>query len=171
MQPQFYQRDHLRFAFEILNQFGAEECKYAVIYPMQPEHISRLLEGKDVFCKYVGRARKLRLCNGTKVLFYASGGSYEIRGEAVIAEVAFYFPSELLDLYRTRLFITESELGSYQNRRPRRAKEPLLVLTLKAIRRFNTLIRMKRPVTVAGLTLTRNQYDALLGNTRVGSSH
>jgi hypothetical protein len=45
----------------------------AVIYPILPEHIKRLYEGKNVFCKYVGE-RPLNIPIGGKLIFYQSWG-------------------------------------------------------------------------------------------------
>lgn len=145
------------------NQFSSEDCKYAVVYPIRPEHIARLVGGKDIFCKYIGKHRRTKICRGTRLLFYASGGSYEIKGEGIVERIAFHSLDELLKLYRKRLFITEDELVAYKNKFPRPAEEPLLVLALKKIRKFETPIRIPKAVTMAGLSLTKDQYEALIG--------
>lgn len=136
-----------------------KEPKYAVIYPLLSEHIDRLLRGRDIFCKYVGNKRP-NLIEGSKVIFYASRGEFELSGEAVIRRIEFLSPSEIELKYRDRLFITSDELQAYRGQRPPEWK--LVVLTLGRTRKYSKPIRMDKYVTMAGQTLTKEGYDRLI---------
>ncbi len=137
-----------------------KEPKHAVIYPFLPEHIERILNGKDVICKYSGRG-KPNLSEGSKVLFYASGGSLEMRGEAIIRKIEFLTPRQMLSTYERRLFLTPAEVERYRGLRS--PDQSLLVLTLFRIRRFKRPIKKAKYVTMAGETLTQEQYERMLG--------
>ena len=140
-----------------------EEYKYAVIYPLLPEHISRILNGKSVFCKYIGKPQRLRIREGTILIFYSSGGSHEIVGEAEVTKVEFCSVEETLEKYRKGLFLTEEELMAYSGRFLRPRDEPLLVMSLRGAHEYSVPIRLPKPVTMSGMTLTEDQYKATLG--------
>ena len=147
----------------IMKPLEENEYKYAVVYPLRPEHIARILGGKTTFCKYIGKPQRLRVREGTKLIFYSSGGFHEIVGEAEIDEVGFHSIEAALEKYRKSLFLTEEELVAYRGRFLRPSDEPLLVMSLKGIRKYRNPIRLEKPITMSGLTLTEEQYGELLG--------
>jgi hypothetical protein len=136
-----------------------KEPKYAVIYPLLSDHIDRLFGGKDIFCKYVGNKRP-SLMEGNKIIFYASRGKFELVGEAVIRGIEFLSPSEIESKYKNRVFITSDELQTYRGQRPTEWK--LIVLTLERLKKYAMPIRMAKYVTMAGQTLTKEEYDKLI---------
>lgn len=135
-----------------------KEAKYAVIYPILGKHAKRILGGKGVFCKYVGRGVP-SIVTGSKILFYVSHSNFEIVGEGRISKLEFLVPSEILTKYRGKLFLSRKELSEYQRNRPQDRK--LLVAVLTGIRKFTTPIISPHPVTMAGETLTQEQYENL----------
>lgn len=65
-----------------------KERKVAVIYPLLHENIERILRGKDVFCKYIGKGNPGFKVED-KLLFYESGGQFRVVGEATIRTIEF----------------------------------------------------------------------------------
>ncbi len=138
-----------------------KEPKYAMIYPFIRDHIQRIFEGRDVICKYTGRGTP-NITTGSKILFYASGGEFELLGDADIRTMQFVTPSEIVPKYRRRLFISQEELEKYRgSRSPERT---LLVLELSGVRKFPKAIKMEKYVTMAGQTLDREQYRKVLSS-------
>jgi hypothetical protein len=130
----------------------------AVVYPLLPEHIERLLKGKDVFCKYVGE-KPPSVSVGGKLIFYQSGGGKCLVGEATIDRIEFMTPDTIMKEFRDRLFITPDELNKYRGDRPE--SKMLLVLLLSQVRRYETPVKPPKVVTMAGCTLSRDQYRKL----------
>lgn len=141
--------------------FDESDCKYAVIYPISPELIGRITGKRNVFCKYIGKPQRTRICKGTKLMFYASGGSYEVTGEATVRQVDLLSPADAVGRYRDRLFISKSELDDYTRKFLRPNGALMLVLVLAEIRRYKTPIKLPKPVTMAGLSLTKEKYETL----------
>jgi hypothetical protein len=134
-----------------------KERKVAVIYPLLHEHIERIFQGKDIFCKYVGKGIP-RIGFGSKLLFYVSGSRSEIVGEATIEAVEFLTPDEIIARYENRLFITKEELDNYRKLRDRPPDRKLIVLSLSKIRKYDRPRRMPKVVTMAGRTLSKDEY-------------
>jgi hypothetical protein len=137
-----------------------KETKYAIIYPVLREHANEILSGKNVFCKYVGKGVP-SLDIGSRILLYVSHSNFEIVGEGRILKLEFMTPSEILEKHGERLFLSRKELSEYQGNRP--SDRRLLVATLSNIKKFGKPIRRSRPITMAGETLTLEQYKSLLG--------
>ena len=138
-----------------------ERHKEATIYPLLPKHIERIFEGRDVFCKYVGKGRP-RIGEGSKILFYASGGRFEVLGEAIVQVIEFLTPKEAAAKYEERLFITNEELENYRKQRGRPPGKKLLVLRLTNVIRYDKPHKLSKAVTMAGQTLTDIEYRKLL---------
>jgi len=132
-----------------------------MIYPLLPEHIERIFQGKKIFCKYTGKGTP-KLHIGNKLLFYASGGIYEIRGEGTITDVEFLTIEEILEKYKEHLFITPSELVSYSKKWERPENRKLLVLTLKSVKRYPKPVKVSKSVTMTGLGLNKRFYQKIL---------
>lgn len=136
-----------------------KEPKYGIIYPLLPNHIKRILGGKDIFCKYIGRGVP-SIQEGSKVLFYESGGTFQLKGEATIRQIEFLSPENIVSKYRSRLFISTTELEGYRANRPKERK--LLVLSLTHVRRFSRPVELDKYVTMAGQTLDKERYEELV---------
>lgn len=131
-----------------------------IIYPIMKEHFERLESGKDVFCKFVGSGNpKVKI--GDKILFYRSGGSKEIVGEATITEMEYLAPDAAASKYGDRLFITKDELKRYVDQRDRPEGKKLLVFVLKDVRKYRKPFKMEKPITMAGLTVTKKVYKGI----------
>jgi hypothetical protein len=131
----------------------------AIVYPLLPEHIERLLKGKNIFCKYVGE-RPPNVTVGGKLIFYQSGGEKHLVGEAIIDRIEFMTPESIVKEFRDRLFITPDELDKYRGDRPESKK--LLVLFLSQVRKYKTPLKPPKVVTMAGCTLSKVQYRKLM---------
>ncbi|MEM4091326.1 MAG: DUF365 domain-containing protein [Thermoplasmatales archaeon] len=131
----------------------------AIIYPILPEHADRLFKGKDVFCKYVGE-RLPSITVGAKFILYLSGGSKQLVGEAKINDIKLMTVDEILKEFADRLFISADELERYRDNRPKEKK--LLVLLLSGIKKFSAPLTSPKVVTMAGCTLTKNEYKKLI---------
>lgn len=132
-----------------------------MIYPLLHEHIERIFQGKDVFCKYVGKGNP-GLKVGDKLLFYESRGQSRVVGEATIGTIEFLTPEEVIAKYGDRLFITKEELDNYRKLRCRPLDKRLMVLSLYNTRRYKEPFRTSKPVTMAGQTLSKEEYKMML---------
>lgn len=138
-----------------------KEHREVVIYPLLREHIERIFQGKDVFCKYVGRGIP-SIEVEDKLLFYASGSRGEVLGEATIKAIEFFTPEEIISKYEDRLFVTKNELDDYRRRRNRPLDKKLMVLSLSNITRYEKPFRTLKSLTMAGQTLSKTEYKKLL---------
>lgn len=135
-----------------------------VIFPVPKQFVDRLLtEKRNVFVKYVARSGLLRLSVKSRVLFYVSRSSKEIVGEGIIEETGFLTPNEALQKYGTKLFLNQTELEEYTYLQPNRdASKKMLVLALSKLRRYSKPKFINRPISMAGLYLTKKEYEDLL---------
>ncbi len=135
-----------------------------VIFPIPKQFVDRLLvDNRNVFVKYVPRITGLKIVPKDKVLFYASHSSKEIVGEGKIDEMLFLTPEEALQKYGERMFLNEKELSEYTLQQPRRdSQKKMLVLVLSGIRRYSEPRKLKKPITMAGQYLTREEYKRIL---------
>jgi len=135
-----------------------------VVYPIPLWFVDRLFVAhRSVFVKYVARTTNLRIAPKHKVVFYASHGSREVVGEGVIEAMEFLTPKEVLEKYSVKVFLSKDELMEYAMRQPKRTlSKKMLTLTLSKLKRYPQGIRYKRPLTMTGEYLTKEEYDALL---------
>ena len=147
----------------LTNDVAYWKKKYEIylIYPILPEHIERIFQGKDVFCKYIGKGTP-RLKVGSKLLFYASRNQYEVLGDAIIIAIESLMPDKIIFKYEDRLFITKEELDNYRIQRDRPADRKLMVLILSNIKKYDRPHRMLKRVSMAGQTLSKEEYKKLL---------
>ena len=133
------------------------------IFPIPYRFLDRFFkEGKDVFVKYPTVFKQLE--RGMKLLFYASHEVKAIVGEGTINNFLRLSPSEIHRRYKDRLFLSEKELKEYVKGGPftKRKSKEFLVIELKAIKQYNTPVKPKRFVTVAGEYLTEDRYHSIL---------
>jgi hypothetical protein len=136
---------------------GFRDPYFAIIFPVSWEHAERIFSGKDIFCKYTGRTGYLGA--DTIVLFYASKSGRKLLGEGVVKSVEFLTLKEMVRKYKDRLFATEKELEKYRGARSLETR--LLVVQLKQVEKYKEPIVTPKIVTMAGQTLTENQYRHL----------
>lgn len=133
-----------------------------IIYPLLPEHIERIFDRKDVFCKFTATGSKTT--KGHKLLFYSSRGNFEIRGEATVDDVEYLTPDEAIRKYGKRLFITPEEMNSYCAKRDRPPDKKLLVMVLQKIREYPKPHKLEKPIPMSGMVLTDTMYKKILGS-------
>jgi len=136
---------------------------FAVIYPLPSPFAYRILKDKkSIFAKYLTHENispKLESCQ--ILLFYISGSKKEIAGEANITSIGLMTLSEVVSAYGSSLFLTEDELREYSNGRD--AKK-MIIFELGAIRRYSEPKYLGHGITMAGEYITREEYDALVGD-------
>lgn len=133
--------------------------KFAIVYPIYNNHLRRIFEnGKDVFCKYVGN-RTIYVGKGTIIVFYVTRQNKEIYGEAKIENFEFMKPNEMMKRYAPRLFITKGELDEYRDNRSE--DQEIAVFVLSNVKKYDSPINFRRPVTMAGVGLSQIQYESL----------
>lgn len=136
------------------------EQKEAVIYPLDKSYIERILGGKNVFCKYIGRGN-VSIGKGSRLLLYASRSGSIIVGEAKVNNVEYLTADETASKYADRLFLTRDELERYRTMRNRAPDKKMLVLELTGMKRYRTPLRSPKVVTMGGQTLTKEDYNSL----------
>lgn len=137
------------------------------IYPVPYRFLDRFFkEGKDVFVKYPTLFKHLE--NGMKILFYSSQEVKAIVGEGTIDNILRLLPNEILERYKDRLFFNEKEFKDYVIGGPftKRKSKLYLVIELKEIKQYNTPVKPKRFVTVAGEYLTKGRYSSILSKAK-----
>lgn len=136
-----------------------------VIFPIPKQFVDRLLlEKRNVFAKYIARNGLLKLSRKHRVLFYVSQSSKEIVGEGTIEEIDFLTPSEALERHGKALFLDRKELEEYTFQQPNRdSSKKMLVLILTKLRRYPSPKNFKKPISMAGLYLTKMEYAEMLG--------
>ena len=137
------------------------------IFPVPFRFLDRFFkEGKDVFVKYPTLYKQLE--RGMKLLFYSSHKVKAIVGEGTIDNFLSLSPNEILTKYKDRLFLSEKEFKEYakEGGSLKRTSKKFLVFELKAIKQYNTPVKPKRFITVAGEYLTEDRYRSIFSNTK-----
>jgi len=136
-----------------------------MIFPLLPTHARRFFEeGKTVFVKFYGKQTSPKsLSMGDTLFFYESKGNKEIVGEVRIVEVDQGTPSEILTKHGDRLFLMADEFEEYVGERKGRK---MLVLVVKAARKYANPLKLGKSVTMAGQYMTRELYDQLKASGR-----
>ena len=134
-----------------------------MLFPVPEKYLQRILdEGKDVFVKYLPKSTS-KLEPGHKIIFYASQGSKHIAGEAVIADIEFLTPEEIVSRYSTRLFITKGELEQYTKGQPLRSSDkPLFVAIMKRIKKYAKRVVFTGHITMTGSHVTLQYYRQIV---------
>jgi len=134
-----------------------------VIYPIPLPYVSRVFaEKRNVFVKYLTHSTSTKLTPRKKILFYASHGQKEIVGEAVIKKIEFLSPMEVLEKYGAKVFLKSDELMSYVSQQSSRtASKKMLVLVLSQLREYSKGVKWKKPISMAGEYLTKENYSTL----------
>jgi hypothetical protein len=135
--------------------------RIGIVYPLLPEHLQRIFDGKDVFCKFFPGLGKPKIHVGDKVLFYSSGGDYEIRGEATISSLEYSALDQTVRKYEKRLFITPKELNRYAAKRKRPPGKKLMVIVMREIRKYPKPYRLEKPIPMSGIILTEGMYERI----------
>ena len=129
-----------------------------VVFPITAAHFENLLSGKNVFCKFVGR---LSVGAGNKIVFYQSGGSRQLVGEAIIKSIALMTPREAVQAFGNKLFITAIELEKYASLFKRAPTARLSVFELVIVRSYRAPVKFSRPIGPSGVNLTAEIYETI----------
>lgn len=133
---------------------------YAIIYPVPEDLTHGLFEDEYVvFVKYTPHeviSENLRLCE--KLLFYESKGEKMLIGEGKIDNIELLNLNKILEKYENDLFISRETLFSYSNGR---TKKPI-VFTLKEPYKYNNKVKLKKPITMGGKLINKEEYDNIV---------
>lgn len=134
-----------------------------VIYPLHKHVIDFMFSNKrDVFVKYTSRQpnkKNIKIHEGMKLFIYESGGSKSIIGEAIIKNIQYLDLYSILNSYPERTMIPEDELKAYA---AGREEKKALVLELSYLMKYETPVKLLKPITMTGLYLTDERKKELL---------
>jgi len=133
-------------------------------FPVPNELLNRILEEKkNVFVK---PATLTRLKPGMKIIFYASHENQGYAGEAEIEYVEIVKnPTEILQKYKEKMFLTEKEFKEYLASQKRWGKvrhKPWMVIVLRNIKEYPKRIMPRRFISVAGRYVKKEEYERIL---------
>ena len=133
-------------------------------FPVPNKLLGRILkEKKNVFIK---PATLMRLKPSMKIIFYASRENQGYAGEAEIESVEIVKnPTEILEKYKDRMFLTEREFKEYlasQKRWGRVRHKPWMVIVLRNIKEYPKRVIPKRFISVAGRYVRREEYEGIM---------
>jgi hypothetical protein len=117
-----------------------------------------------VFVKYTTWSTGIQLKSKHKIILYASQGSKEIVGEGTIEKVEFLTSGEVLKKYGNKVILNKDELEKYMMREPNRMSKKMLVIVFSKVREYTPHIKYKKPITMAGQYLTRDEYSEFFQN-------
>jgi hypothetical protein len=134
-----------------------------VIFPLPKNIIDFMFSNqRDVFVKYTSRPplkkTKKRIQEGMKLYIYESGGEKTIIGEACIKKSDYLDMNSILNTYLERLMIPEEDFKNYAKGRE---EKKALVLELDSLKRYKKPVKLLKPMTMAGLHLTKETKKEL----------
>ena len=114
---------------------------------------------KEVFVKFLTHPTKnTRIKETMNLIIYVSNLNKSVIGEAVIKKIEFLKCDELIKKYKNKVFLNSEELKDYVSERE---EKPLLVLTLKNIKRYNKEKILNYPITMSGKYITKEEYNKI----------
>ncbi len=127
-----------------------------VIFPIPQQFIERFfIDKKNVFVKFLtGESTSLK--EGQIFLFYASYGTKKIVGEGIIKNIEFLKASQVYRKYPNKLFLEKDELFEYVGYR---TFKKMLTIELSNIMKYEESLITPIPITIAGLLITKKQYE------------
>ena len=132
-----------------------------VIFPIPQQFIERfLIDKKDVFVKFLPW-ESTSLKEGQILLFYASHGTKKVVGEGIIKNIEFLKVSEVYKKYPNKLFLEKDELFEYVGYR---TFKKILTIELSNIMKYEEPLITPIPITMAGLHITKEQYEQYFKN-------
>jgi hypothetical protein len=136
-----------------------------VVFPVPQELVDRLLvEGRNIFVKYLPRVTSVNIMPKSKLLFYASHASKKIVGEGVVDTIEFLAPNEVFAKYGHKVFLNKDELTEYTIQQPNRdCSKKMLVLVLSKLRKYSEPKKFCGKISMVGQYLTVRQYRELVG--------
>ena len=138
-----------------------EEIIEGVIYPLPSSMIDRIERSKNIFVKYLPHAHKkkgnpTKLKPGNKLYIYESRGRKKVVGEASIKNIEFLLVNDVINYYKNKTIPNELEIKQYS--KGRESKE-LMVLTLGEFKKYEKLMKVNSPITMAGrYVTTKNKH-------------
>lgn len=132
-----------------------------VIFPVPQQFIERFfIDKKNIFVKFsTGESTSLK--EGQILLFYASYGTKKIVGEGIIKNIEFLKASEVYRKYPNKLFLEKDELFEYAGYR---TFKKMLTIELSNIMKYEEPVITPIPITIAGLQITKEQYEKYFNN-------
>ena len=138
-----------------------DEKIIGIIYPLPERLILRIFEsGKNIFTKFttqIPSKESVRIRKGIKLFMYMSRAEKKVVGEAIIKEMDFLLPTEVMEKYIEKLITPPEEMPKYAQGRN---NKKMLVLGLYNITKYSHPVELKVPITMAGrYVTTENQRD------------
>lgn len=132
-----------------------------IIYPLPKNLADKLLDKSEaIFIKYSTHqiiSKKMASCS--KVLIYESNAGMILVGEGDIKRIELLKVNEIVEKYKSLLFMSKSEIDKYCRDR----KQKLLhVFHLQNIHRYPEPIKLDHPLTMVGEYITKDKYDSLI---------
>lgn len=136
-----------------------------VIYPVSYNFAMNIFKKKkNIFVKYLTheptKKTEVFLRKGMKLFIYISKSNKSVIGEAVIDEIYFMNFLEILSKFKSKLFISESELRKYSEGREHKNAQ---VLKIKDVVLYHKEKPVKKPITMTGIYLTNQNKKSILG--------
>jgi hypothetical protein len=128
----------------------------AVVFPLEDLYIDRFFNGgKDIFIKFPTHEILPEVTKSSKrLVFYASRADKTLRGEAVIKKVNLISLKDARKIYGGRIFLDTTEISQYAKGRTKK----ILVFELGKLKKYQTPIPWKKPMTMVGCYLTGEEY-------------
>lgn len=134
----------------------------AVVYPLSDENISRLINGKTTFVKFLSREAVPKvLRSGMTVLFYETGKKKAITAKGVINSVSSELPKDILNKYSTTLFLNKDEFSNYVGRRNNKC---MLVIQVSDAQKLERPVNPPKTISLSGFYLNKEEYQSLFGH-------
>lgn len=124
------------------------------IFPVLPEHVSKLFDNRRVFVKFT----KLKIETGSTIIFYVSGKKLLV-GEAKVGRTQRLNPDFVWSRYGKMLFLDEEAYKDYVTISPiskeRRRMRKVTVYELRDVKKYTKPIKTIYPITSSGRYLTK----------------
>ncbi len=136
-----------------------------VIYPLPYKFAMNIFKkDKRIFVKYLTheptKKTAMLLKKGMKLFIYISKSNKAIYGEAIIDEIYFMGVSEILSKFKSKLFMSESELRKYSEGRESKKAQ---VLKIRKIVLYPKEKIVKKPITMTGMYVTKLNKKSIFG--------
>jgi len=139
------------------------------IFPILPEHVSRLFEEKrDVFVKFT---KFTNFRSGSVIVFYVSREKFLI-GEGEIKYFERLDPEIAWSVYGDRIFLDKKDYGRYARISPvekvNRKKKEITIFILRNICKYEKPVKLDYAITPSGRYLTKKMFEDIrrAGGTR-----
>lgn len=129
-----------------------------IIIPIYDDEVMHdIFHGKSVHAS-LARDESTDLENGDRILFYDSRKTHSIRGEAVIAEIAFQEAKNVLEDLGGRLYIDSVDFARYVSSLPKGERSKLRVLHFKDPILYANPVKCNLAISESGTYMTAEVF-------------